>query len=176
MLDRIKMSFLKNKALAIAGAAVLFFFLAGIKAYNSYSLVKRTAQAKKAEAARFAGLETRYASQKSLTDKKLRKAYSQDMPIVSIIEEISKRTGVSERMKSVKPLEERETSGYIEREASVRFEGLSLNELVNLLYKIEEHGSLLLVKDFSMKSRFSDPQSIDASMTITHITKAQKLS
>lgn len=82
----------------------------------------------------------------------------------ALIEEIGRRIGLAAA--SFKPLEDMTEKGNLKKGVEVKFDGITLNQTANLLYKIETHGNLLLIKDFSLRSRFNNQDLFDVTMTI----------
>lgn len=62
-------------------------------------------------------------------------------------------------------LPRQERDGLIEEAAELTIAGLSANELVNLLYQLEQHPKPVLVKRLSIRPRFNEPARLDLTMT-----------
>ncbi|MBE9532385.1 MAG: hypothetical protein IME98_06220 [Proteobacteria bacterium] len=52
----------------------------------------------------------------------------------------------------------------------MEIEGVTLNQVVNLLYKIKGYKNLLLIRDFSMKNHFRNPDELDIMLQVVLIT------
>lgn len=65
-----------------------------------------------------------------------------------------------------KPLPRQEKNGVIEEGAELTVSGLSANELVNLLHRLEQHQKPVVVRRVAFKTRFNDPARIDAVLTL----------
>ncbi len=161
----------KPAAWALIPLAVLLLAWGGAR---RYSAVKGLAAAKKADAARFIALEEEYLGLKAAYDEVANRAFlSGAESTVSVIEGLAGGVGVKDRITGLKPLEETETLGYVDSKVEARLKGVDLNQLVNLLFRIENHRALLVVRAFSMKSTFEDPELYEITMTISHIVKKQ---
>lgn len=79
-----------------------------------------------------------------------------------IIEEI----GIKGKSSTITPLKTEERGGFTEDSAEVKLDGLSLNEAVNLLYRLEKGSRPVLVKKANLKTRFDDPSLLDLTLTI----------
>ncbi len=66
----------------------------------------------------------------------------------------------------VKPLQRQTHDGLVEDDAEVSVSGLTLNELVNLLYRLEQNPKPVGVKRLQAKVKFSDPSRLDATLTL----------
>lgn len=85
-----------------------------------------------------------------------------DDSLAKIIEEI----GIKGKGVKIAPLKGEERSGFIEEAADVRVEGLTFNEAVNLLYRLEKGSRPLVVKKCNLKVRFDDPSRCDLAMIL----------
>jgi len=88
----------------------------------------------------------------------------------AVIEEIGAGIGLSKKITSFKPLADGLVNGYMERGVQVEIEGVTLNQAVNLLYKIKGYKNLLLIRDFSMKNHFRNPDKLDIVLQVVLIT------
>lgn len=80
---------------------------------------------------------------------------------------IIEQTGIAARASiQSKSLPRQERDGLIEEAAEVTVAGLSSNELVNLLFRLEQHPKPVVVKRFSARPRFNEPARIDLTMTV----------
>ncbi len=90
----------------------------------------------------------------------------------TVIEEIGFELGLQKKITSFKPLENGLVNGYMEKGVQVEIEGVTLNQVVNLLYKINGYKNLLLVRDFSMKSHFQNPDLLDVTVQVILVTRS----
>jgi general secretion pathway protein M len=85
-----------------------------------------------------------------------------------IIEEI----GIRGKGVKIAPLKGEERSGFLEDAADVRIDGLTANETINLVYKLENGSRPLLVKKANLKVRFDDPSRFDVALTVALLRPA----
>ena len=85
-----------------------------------------------------------------------------------IIEEI----GIKGKSSQIKPVKGEEIPGYQEDAADLKVEGMSGNEAVNLIYRLEKGARPVTVKKALIKQRFDDPAKLDLSLTIALIKPA----
>lgn len=149
----------------------LALLAAGLTLYGSYSSVKKAVQAKKKEVAVMATMKADYIGKKAVLDAVAQRAADSGTSPVSAIEDIAKKTGIKERVASVKPLEEVPSPGYIDKPVEVRLEAVNLNQLVNFIYHGEAGPVLMVVRELSMKSRFENPDLLDVTMKVSLVTK-----
>lgn len=152
-------------AVPIAVVMLALFF------YGRYADLKRSAAAASRDLAAMEALRGEYLSKKSLLDSLAAKAAPSGESAVAAIEGIAKRTGISGKIKSIKPLEEKADAGYAESPVEARLEGVDMNELVNFLYQAERGEKLIIVKEISIKERFEDRDLVDVVLRASLITK-----
>jgi len=156
---------------------VIVLLLSGNIMLKKYRGLEKLILAKKREVSNFAKLKEEYLREKYLFDYIERRALSprgMDSPI-AILEEIGIETGIKEKMIMLKPLEEKVIKGYLERGINVKIDGIDLNQLINFLYKIENNKILLLIKGFSMKSRFDNPDLLDVDISVAVMSKSRTM-
>lgn len=92
----------------------------------------------------------------------------QDDSPAKIIEEI----GIKGKGVKVSPLKSEERNGVIEDAADVRVDGLTFNEAVNLIYRLEKGSRPLVIKKCNLRARFDDPSRCDLSMILALLKPA----
>lgn len=75
--------------------------------------------------------------------------------------------GIRDKVKSLKMTGNHELKGIIEEIVEIEIDKLTMNELINLLYKIENHPTPQSIKDVRMKKDFEKPDRIDVSIRIS---------
>jgi len=85
-----------------------------------------------------------------------------------IIEEI----GIKGKGVKIAPIKGEERNGVFEDAAEVRIDGLTLNEAVNLLYRLEKGSRPVFIKKSNLRTRFDDPSRCDLTMTIALLKPA----
>lgn len=85
-----------------------------------------------------------------------------------VVEEI----GIKGRSSQIKPVKGDDIPGYVEDAAELKMEGLSANEAVNLIYRLEKGTRPVTVKKANIKQRFDDPSRLDLTLTIALIKPA----
>jgi general secretion pathway protein M len=85
-----------------------------------------------------------------------------------IIEDI----GIKGKSVKIVPLKGEERSGFTEDAADIRIEGLTLNEAVNLLYRLEKGNRPLVIKKYNLRTRFDDPSRCDLTLILALLRPA----
>jgi general secretion pathway protein M len=78
---------------------------------------------------------------------------------------IVEETGIKGKSTQVKPVKGEERQGMVEDGAEIRIEGLTANEAINLLYRLEKGPRPVLVKKANLKTRYDDPSRMDVTLT-----------
>jgi general secretion pathway protein M len=156
--------------LGVALAAVLVVVIA-LSAVNArISALEKKRIARESDLTEMLKLKARYqeanAGSQRLTNR-LAATRPDDSP-AKIIEEI----GIKGRTSQIKPVKGDDLPGYVEDAAEVKIEGLSANEAVNLIYRLEKGARPVTVKKALIKQRFDDPAKLDLSLTIALIKPA----
>jgi general secretion pathway protein M len=133
------------------------------------ALASRTAALERKRAAREAvlkellPLKVAYHSAKTVSDQQVGKMATlrPDDSLARIIEEI----GIKGKGVKIAPLKGEERNGVIEETADVRIEGLTANETVNLVYRLEKGSRPISLKKANLRVRFDDPSRFDLALT-----------
>lgn len=89
--------------------------------------------------------------------------------IVQSVDEVFRSLGLSQKVKSLKSTGTREHEFGIEEEAELQAERITMNEMVNIFYRIEHAPAILSVKKASMKTVFDNPSLLNITVTIGFI-------
>lgn len=95
-------------------------------------------------------------------------AVTADDSPAKLLEEI----GIKGKSMQLKPLKGEERTGYLEDAAEVRIEGLSANEMVNLLHRLEKGAKPVVIKRANLKTRYDDPAKLDLTLNIALLKRA----
>lgn len=86
--------------------------------------------------------------------------------VVQAVDTVFEPLGLKEKVESVKPTGSDDPR---EEKAEVTLEGVSTNEMVNILYTIENSPMLLLVKKMELKTSFLNPEQLNMTITLSFI-------
>jgi general secretion pathway protein M len=148
-----------------AGIAVLLAVAILISAANDrITRLAKKRSAREAAVAEMLQLKLRYLEANATSQKlanRLAATRPDDSP-AKIIEEI----GIKGKNTQIKPVKGDELAGFTEDAAEVKMEGLSANEAINLIYRLEMGTRPVTVKKALVRTRFDDPAKIDLALTI----------
>ncbi len=92
--------------------------------------------------------------------------------IANALDMISSSMGMKGKIKSVKVTGTREIQGSMTEEtAEVQVEKVTMNELVNVFYRLLEAPAILSVKRTTIKKSFENPELLDITMTVSLFTR-----
>ncbi len=159
-----------RQRLGIAVAVVLAVIVTVSAMNGKIKALERKRAAREADIAEMMQLKLRYQSASAGAERlanRLLATKPDDSP-AKIVEEI----GIKGRSSQIKPVKGEEIPGYVEDAAEVRMEGLSANEAVNLIHRLEKGARPVTVKKALIKQRFDDPAKLDLALTIALIKPA----
>ncbi len=92
--------------------------------------------------------------------------------IANVMEDIASSVGLKGKLKSIKGVGTREIQGSLtEESAEVQMDKVTLNELVNMFYRIGEAPVILSVKRTTIKKSFENPELLNVTMTLALFAK-----
>ncbi len=95
-------------------------------------------------------------------------AVTADDTLAKLIEEI----GIKGKGIQIKSLKGEDRPGFSEDAAEIRFEGLSANEVVNLLYRLEKGVKPVVIKKANLKTRYDEPAKLDVTLSVALLKPA----
>ncbi|NMC73760.1 MAG: general secretion pathway protein GspM [Geobacteraceae bacterium] len=143
---------------------VLLFLILMTAANERISALEKKRKGREADLVEMMALKHRYLAAKAESQQfagRLASAGGDDSP-AKVIEEI----GIKGKSSRITPLKSEERGGFMEDAAEVKIEGVTANEAVNLLYRLEKGDRPVLVKKANLKTRFDDPSRLDLVLTI----------
>ena len=141
--------------------------------YKMTGGVEKAVKSKKAELSAFYGLKQRYLKEYAdiePLEKRLLLPLSKESP-GAVIEEICTQIGIYTNIISLNPTEDKPEKGYLQYGIEVKLDGVTFNQMANLLYRVENYRNLLLIKDFQVKSHFDNPNLWDITVQFFLVTK-----
>jgi general secretion pathway protein M len=153
------------------GIAVFLFLAILFSAANDrIGRLKKKLAARESDIAEMMVLKQRYLEANATAQKlanRLTATRPDDTP-ARIIDEI----GIKGKGTQIKPVKGEERDGYLEDAAEVKLDGLTSNEAVNLLFRLEKGTRPVLIKKALLKTRFDDPSRLDLTLTIALLKAA----
>lgn len=160
----------KQKILLIALLTLLVItpLTAVIKAQKQKELALLTQRSKD-----FQALSAQYSELKAVLEGFQRKAtLTKPKGLIEETHSLFESIGLKKKLKSVKSLGTKEVEGsYTDETVEIVAEGLSLNEVVNVFYKIDKAPMMLSVRTFSLKRSFENPELLHLTVVLSLFVK-----
>ena len=151
--------------IALLVIALLWSVLAG-----RASVLERKRAAREAVLKELMPLKVAYQAAKQSSDQlsgRMASVRGDDSP-AKVIEEI----GIKGKGLKIAPLKGEERAGFIEDAADVRIDGLTINEAINLVYRLETGSRPIVVKKGNIRMRFDDQSRCDLNLIIALLKPA----
>lgn len=115
--------------------------------------------------AQYAALSSRVSKMES----KIRPA--EEFSIFSFVEDTAGKSQVRENIAYIRPLTPKSHGGLREVPVEVKVQNVSLSSLVGFVSSVEKAPALLRIRRLTVKSRFADPQYLDATFVVSSYKK-----
>ncbi|HEX9022365.1 MAG TPA: hypothetical protein VF799_00845 [Geobacteraceae bacterium] len=153
------------------GIAILLFLAILLSAANDrINRLKKKLSAREGDITEMLVLKQRYleanTASQSLTNR-LTAIRPDDTP-ARIFEDI----GIKGKGSQIKPLKGEERGGFLEDAAEIKVDGLTANEAINLIFRLEKGTKPVLIKKALLKTRFDDPSRLDIALTVALLKAA----
>lgn len=157
--------------MSVFGLAVLAaVLLAAAIGLNVLSSERKEVEKLRKQHAEILSIKDEYSSLSRVVHaREARKNLSNAQGIAQAVEEVFVPVGLKDRLKSIKSTGRRETNDGYEEEADISIEKLSMNEMVNIFYRIENAPMVLTVKKVAIKKSFENPELMNISMLVSFL-------
>lgn len=151
-------------------AALLFLAILYSALYDRIGKLERKRISREAALTEMMLLKQRYREASSGAQKLANRlsAVTPDDSPAKLLEEI----GIKGKSSQIKSLKGEDRPGYLEDAAEIRIEGLSANETVNLLHRLEKGTKPVIIKKVNLKTRYDDPSKLDININIALLKPA----
>ena len=151
-------------------ALVLLVAIVLSAANDRIARLKKKRAAREADIAEMMVLKQRYREASAGAQRlanRLAATRPDDSP-AKVFEEI----GIKGKNSQIRPLKGEDHPGYVEDAAEIKVEGVTANELTNLVYRLEKGTRPMVIKKCLAKTRFDDPSRLDLTLTIALLKAA----
>jgi type II secretory pathway component PulM len=154
-----------RKSLAAGGAALLCVLL--FLLVNASVSAKRQHSSLREQRKEILALRQEYLRlQSALSAAENRKTTTKSGGIVQAVDELFGSMGLNQKVKSVKSTEARDEKYAVEEEAQVEIDKVSMNEMTNIFYRIENGPFLLSVRKATIRTSFESPTLLNITMNV----------
>ena len=98
-----------------------------------------------------------------------RKNLSNTQGIAQAVDEVFSSISLRDKVKTVKSAGKRELKEGTEEDADISIEKLSMNEMVNIFYKIENAPMILTIKKATIKKSFENPELLNITLSLSFL-------
>jgi len=98
-----------------------------------------------------------------------RKSQSGPQGIVQAVDEVFQSMGLKDKIKTLKSTGKREIRDGFEENADLSIEKVTMNEMVNILYRIENAPMVLTMKKVTIKKSFENPELMNISLDLSFL-------
>jgi hypothetical protein len=85
------------------------------------------------------------------------------------VDEVFSSIGLRDRVKGIRSTGTKETKDGIEEEADVSIEKISMNEMLNMFYRIENAPMILTVRKATIKKSFENPELLNITLILSFL-------
>ena len=161
---------LKTDRRAVAIAGIVLLFVGCIILFEIALSLKRQNNILRTRQKEMLLLSQEYTGLKNVVGSvEARKSLTKVEGIVQAVDEIFKSMGLQQKVKSVKTTGVKEKKYSSEEEADVSVEKVTMNEMVNILYRMENAPMILSVRRTSIRTSFENPSLLNITMTVALI-------
>jgi hypothetical protein len=89
--------------------------------------------------------------------------------VLQAVDEVFSSVSLKDKVKTVKNTGKRETKDGIEEEADVSVEKVTMNEMVNIFYRIDHAPMILTVKKVTVKQSFENPELLNIILMLSFL-------
>ncbi|MGH7966020.1 MAG: type II secretion system protein GspM [Candidatus Binatia bacterium] len=162
----------ERQFLGVAGIAlggVLVYLLLLDPLWESYTRLQARVAAKERELSEVITLHRTYQTLRAETER-TRTTTDPNFSPIAFLEGLATSTLGRDKVAAINPAERATGDGVAQEAIELRLSGVSLRELVELLYKIETTNAALRTVRLSIKKRYKDPYTFDVSLTTLAFT------
>lgn len=173
----LKMNLSQREQRVVLGAGALFvlmlLYLGVDSVLDSYQKLEDKIVAKRGEVEKIARLRTQYIeAHRQLEEIKTKlDQMERGFSVLSFIEDLANKENIREKIGSVKPKKIPLNDTYDENIVELNIDNVSLRELVDFIYQVENSGQLLKVKRLRIKTRYDNRDLLNVTLQVTTYKK-----
>jgi uncharacterized protein YpmB len=161
---------LRDKRFIYISSGLIAVIIVVVLAINLLSAERKELMQLKEQRKEILVLEKEFLSLKQRIDAvEGKKELSNIQGIAQALDEVFLSIGLKDKIKTVKSTDSREIKDGFEEEADVHLEKVSMNEMVNIFYRIENAPMVLTIKKATIKKSFEDPELLNITLTLSFL-------
>jgi len=161
---------LKNRQLIAFSAVLISFLILAALGVNMLSSQKKELHQLQEQRKEMALLRDEFLSlQQKIQTVENRKNLTNMQGVLQAVDEVFSSLGLKDKVKSVKNTGKKETKDGIEEDADVSVEKVTMNEMVNIFYRIDHAPMILTVKKVTVKQSFDNPELMNITLMLSFL-------
>ena len=161
---------LKNRQLIAFSAVLISFLILAALGVNMLSSQKKELHQLQEQRKEMVLLRDEFLSlQQKIQTVENRKNLTNMQGVLQAVDEVFSSLGLKDKVKSVKNTGKKETKDGIEEDADVSVEKVTMNEMVNIFYRIDHAPMILTVKKVTVKQSFDNPELMNITLMLSFL-------
>jgi hypothetical protein len=164
------MNLCKDKRKVCLVSAIIFIVIIAALGMQKLSSQTKELQRLREQRQEMAVLRDEFLSlQQKMKTVESRKNLANVQGVLQAVDEVFLPLGLKDRVKAVKSLGKKESKDGIEEDADVSVEKVTMNELLNILYRIEHAPMILSVRKVTIKQSFENPELLNMNLMLSFL-------
>ena len=161
---------LTNKKFIFAAGVLLGFFILVGTGLQILSSSKKELNLLKEQQREMTALKDEFTELRQKVDAVESKKNLANMTgIVQAIDEVFQSIGLKNKVKTIRATGKKEVREGFEEEAEITLEKVTLNEMVNIFYRIKNAPMILTIKKASIKKSFDNPELLNINLELSFL-------
>ncbi len=161
---------LKDRILLYVVSAIAVFIIFVVFALNLLSRERKELTLLREQRSEMIALSEEFVSlRQKIGFLESKKNMSKIQGIAQAVDEVFLSVGLKDKVKSVKFVGKRETAEGLEEEADIFIEKVTMNEMINIFYKMENVPMLIAIRKSTIKKSFENPELLNISLSLSFL-------
>jgi len=164
------MNIFKDKRKMYLVSVLALFLLLAVLGVQKLSSQTKELQRLREQRREMAMLKDEFVSlQQKIQTVESRKKLANVQGVLQAVDEVFSSLSLKEKVKTIKSTGRRETKDGIEEEADVSVEKVTMNEMLNILHRIEHAPMILTVRKVAIKQSFENPELLNVTLMLSFL-------
>jgi hypothetical protein len=164
------MNIFQNKRKMYLVSVPALFLLLAVLGMQKLSSQTKELQRLREQRREMAVLKDEFVSlQQKIQTVESRKKLANVQGVLQAVDEVFSSLSLKEKVRTIKSTGRRETKDGIEEEADVSVEKVTMNEMLNILHRIEHAPMILTVRKVAIKQSFENPELLNITLMLSFL-------
>jgi hypothetical protein len=161
---------MKHKRFLFFISGLIIFTITLTVLMNLLSSERRELELLKSQRKEMATLKSEFLSlRQRINAVEGRKNLSNVQGVVQAVDDVVSSVGLKDKVKTVKSTGKKEIRDGFEEDADIYLEKVTMNEMINIFYRIENAPMVLTVKKAVVKKSFENPELLNLSLSVSFL-------